>query len=339
MSDPRAHWESLKALGPEQRAGSRYTTTFIGEANGVRRFLAMRWPEALPSMFLEAPADAFPRSGLSFRTKTFAVLAEHFDGLPARSRGLALDLVDPSFVDLFALLSTSLMSVVEAAPSAREAINAAAACLARWRRFVERGGGLLGPEEQTGLIGELVVLGRIARTRTPQEALAGWSAPSGSVRDFEFADVAIEVKAYQAASGASLRINDPAQLDEDPGRPLYLAAVRLAEGESGLSLPEAIERVRQFFVTDADALRGFDDSLIRCGYIVEHAPMYQSKHVVGPLSLHAVKSGFPRIRPAEIMPGVDHVQFSIPIGAVAPFECDATVVLGPALSGVEKEGR
>src|SRR5262245_16181449 len=93
-SEARAVWEGLKKRGA---SSSRYTTAFQGEAGGVRRFLAIRWPEGTPTIFIEAPKSAFPRTGLSFRTRTFNAAADQFQGLPPASGGLAIDLIDAGF--------------------------------------------------------------------------------------------------------------------------------------------------------------------------------------------------------------------------------------------------
>lgn len=336
MTDLKGQWEELRARGPDTTK-SRYTLAFQSGTTSIRFFLAIRWPEGTPSVVLEAPASAFPRTGLNFRTRAFVAAAGRFEGLPESNRGLVLDLVDPESNDQFAFLATSLLTTIASATSPTEALSLIASCLARWRRFFERGGGLLSADEARGLYGELIVLGRLARKRSPSEALAGWAAPGGAVRDFELPDLTIEVKTYQSATGASLRINDPAQLDEAPGRPLYLAAVRMAESDEGVTLPEAVMAVRGLFCSDAVAAEGFDEALAKCGFLREHAALYTTKLVAGPLTLHAVESGFPRIRPEDVMPGVERVQFSVPLGAMTPFRREPDAVVGSALAGVEGE--
>lgn len=336
MSSVKDQWSNLRARGPDPTL-SRYTLTFQSGIEGIRSFLAMRWPDAMPAVVLEAPTEAFPRTGLNFRTKAFVATVGRFRGLPDPNRGLVLDLIDPGSSDHFEILASSVLAAVSASSNPAEALSLVVSCLAKWRRFFERGGGLLSEDEQRGLLGELVVLGRLARKRTPAEALAGWAAPGGAVRDFELPDVSIEVKTYQAATGASLRINDPAQLDEAAGRPLFLAAVRMAEAEVGLTLPETVSRMRGVFSSDVVSLEAFDDALSRCGFLMEHAPLYDIKVIAGPLTLHAVEDGFPRIRPQDVMPGVDRVQFSVPLGALTPFMRAPEGILGAALAGIEGE--
>jgi hypothetical protein len=284
---------------------------------------------------VDLPATIRPRSLSSFTTRAFEVVLAAFPGLPAGRIGVALNLLDPTFDDLFAAFAGEILASVSASATPDEAVQAINRCIARWRRFVDSGRRVMTDEEMRGLIGELAVLGRSARRIGFLNALAAWRAPFDSIRDFEFDSSSLEVKTYQVQSGPSLRINDPAQLEPSPERPLYLCGVRLAPTDAGRTLPEIIEILSRAYATQPGELAQFEECLASYGYLQSQARTFTDRFSIGPASVFEVRDGFPRIRPGAVPAGVEDVRFAIPLGAIAQFEVSADTVIGPALPGLE----
>jgi hypothetical protein len=181
-------------------------------------------------------------------------------------------------------------------------------------------------------------LGRLARRIGFLDALAAWRAPLDSIRDFELDSSSLEVKTYQVQAGPCLRINDPAQLEPSPERPLHLCAVRLAPTEAGRTLPEVIQLLCDMYSSQPGGVTQLEDLLASYGYLQSQAKTYTDRFSIGPINVFAVGEGFPRIRPAEVPAGVEEVQFAIPIGAIARHEVSADEILGPPVTALEANG-
>ncbi len=87
--------------------------------------------------------------------------------------------------------------------------------VASWQRFMERGGdGLLSPEEEIGLFGELAVLRVLLDGEAdPAGLCACWVGPLGALHDFRFGSGAMEVKTTVLGAHSYARITGLGQLD------------------------------------------------------------------------------------------------------------------------------
>ncbi|MCC6358556.1 MAG: PD-(D/E)XK motif protein [Phycisphaerales bacterium] len=327
-------WQRMRS-GAGTGTGSGYALELRVSRSDIRAYLALQEPGLVPALLIDLPATIRPRSLTSFTTRAFEVVLAVFPGLPAAHIGVAVNLLDPTFDDLFAAFAGEMLSAVSASTTPEQAVQAINRCIARWRRFVDSGRRSLSDEEVRGLIGELAVLGRVARQRGFLNALSAWRAPFDSIRDFEFESSSLEVKTYQVHVGPSLRINDPAQLEPSPGRPLHLCAVRLAPTETGRTLPEVIQLLTDIHSGQPGGVVQLEEALASYGYLQSQARTFSDRFSIGPISVFAVGDGFPRIRPVDVPAGVEDVRFSLPIGGIARFEVPADQVLGPPVAGLE----
>jgi len=327
-------WQRMRtASAPGTESG--YVLELRVSRSDIRAFLALQQPGLIPAVLIELPGTVRPRSLTSFTTRAFEVVLAAFPGLPAGHIGVAVNLLDHTFDDLFAAFAGEILSAVSASATPEQAVQAINRCITRWRRFVESGRRALTDEEVRGLIGELVVLGRTARRIGLLDALSAWRAPFDSIRDFEFESSSLEVKSYQVQAGPSLRINDPAQLEPSPGRPLHLCAVRLAPTDTGRTLPEVIQILTDMYSSQPGSIAQLEEALASYGYLRSQARTFTDRYSIGPVSVFAVDNGFPRIRPDDVPAGVEEVRFAIPIGAIARFGVPADQVVGPPVAALE----
>lgn len=315
--------------------GSGYALELRVSRSDIRAYLALQQPGLVPAILIDLPSTIRPRSLASFTTRAFEVILAAFPGLPSGHIGVAVNLLDPTFDDLFAAFAGEMLAAVSASVTPEQAVQAINRCIARWRRFVDSGRRSLSDEEVRGLIGELAVLARVARRTGIVSALSAWRAPFDAIRDFEFESSSLEVKTYQVQSGPSLRINDPAQLEPSPGRPLHLCAVRLAPTDSGRILPEVIQLLCDTYSAQPGALTQLEEALASYGYMHSQARTFTDRFSIGPITVYSVRDGFPRIRPVDVPAGVEDVRFSLPIGGIARYEVPAEQVLGPPVAGLE----
>lgn len=328
-------WAELRNT-PGAARGAGYRLRLLETHGEARMYAAVTEALLAPAVVVEIPESARPRSELTAVTKTFESLIADFSGLSPGRVGIAVVLRDSTFEDLFDVLGNEILSTVRLAPGAKEAARAIGRCIARWRRFTEHRRRGLSDEEAQGLFGELVVLARCIGRLGPRAAVTGWMGPEDALRDFELPDASIEVKSYRSDSGATVRINDPQQLDDPGVRPVYLAAVRLAKMESsGHRLPEFIARTAQLIAQDAEAADLFDERLAACGYLPVHASAYTDRFVAEHLALYRVRTGFPRVSASQVPAGVVNVHFSIQLAVLGAFEVNPVAVLGGPEGGVE----
>jgi hypothetical protein len=239
---------------------------------------------------------------------------------------LSLKLLNETHRDIFYRLCLDIVDSTKNAATEAEALGVAISQTWRWHRLL-RGGRdhLLSPDEQRGLIGELVLLERILiPTLQPFKALDSWMGPQGAAQDFELGAVHIESKAHGRSPSPTVRISSEYQLNEQELEALYLSvvevsAVQTSENDSS-TLTEIAERIKQTIVTiDSASINGFEDNLLAAGF--NWADDYSSwRWAVGSIQLYRVKDGFPRITPHDLKLGIEGVRYGISVTECEPFK-------------------
>lgn len=194
----------------------------------------------------------------------------------------------------------------------------------KWHSLLRGGANQrLGPQEQQGLIGELLFLERLIKHLTPKAAIQAWRGPLDEPKDFVFSDRAVEVKARHVGKDA-VKISSEHQLQVTDGQQLSLAVIALsptvAEALEAISLDSLVQRVREAVIAlDPSADEGFDARLMSAGYSTDHdysdtwwVPVATSAYFVG--------DGFPRIEATILPEGVSLVTYWLRLDLCAPFE-------------------
>lgn len=320
-------WNELRATSGTSSADGT-TMRLRVSAAGVRLFAGLDLRSGLPALVLEISKHAAPKDLARYSSRTFDAYAGPLPGFAADRSAIHLVLKSSEFEDLFGILGEDIVHAIKESQEETAAVKAIVRRIERWRKFVERNRGHLSEEEVRGLLGELLVLGRLIRHSDACTALDAWQG-SGGLRDFELPEYAVEVKTHQAATGATIRISDPAQLESAPGRPVFLATLHLSHTENaGLTLPEAVNELIGLLAGNLDSTEKFGDKLMGQGYHVTQADLYPQRYLVAPVQLYRVENGFPRIACNFVPAGVESVQFSIQLAAIQPFSIPATEILG-----------
>ena len=174
--------------------------------------------------------------------------------------------------------------------------------LASWAALLERLA-ILSPERQTGLLGELWMLERLAGAQGWDQALRSWQGPDAEEHDFSLAEVDIEVKTTVSERRVHM-IGSLTQLLAKPGRPLCILSLQFTQ--SGLGPGKTLTQV----VTDIRAAAGaksaalepeLDARLQHVGWRQEHAPYYRRRWSPrSPARLIAVDETCPSIVPTTL---------------------------------------
>jgi hypothetical protein len=199
---------------------------------------------------------------------------------------------------------------------------------------------MLSPEEQKGLIGELIVLERyLVAALSPVDAIACWRGPLGAAKDFVVGSTAVESKARSTATAALIPISSEFQLDDSGFGALFLhlSVLDAADAEdangSAVSLTDVVVRVKECIKPGGDnAVERYDALLMAAGFRYEDdysANRWQG----GERSIYQVSSSFPRLIPANLPSAVRSVKYVLAVG-----ECVAYLVKPETLTSAIASG-
>jgi len=247
------------------------------------------------------------------------------DSEESGAKVLVLRLADSSQRDLFQQLCLDIISATRPAESEGEAVELALARTWRWHHLLRGGSsGLLGPEEQKGLLGELLFLeSYLLRLFPADDAVAAWHGPFDAPKDFEIGRVCVEAKARRGAATPFVAISSEHQLDSAGLDGLFLHVVNLSGAPSGdesaLTLTDVAGRLRDWIAAqDQSAVEEYEIRLFASGFGWQQ-DYTGSRWIVGPAQTYRVGEGFPRITSVGAPSGVSNVRYSIGLRECAPF--------------------
>jgi hypothetical protein len=181
-----------------------------------------------------------------------------------------------------------------------------------WQEFMRKGTQALSHEAEIGLIGELTLLRAIIDAGVPAAlATESWVGPFDGVQDFELGTGALEVKATLSTAGFPAKIGSLEQLDDSTRQPLFVAAVRLRQTESGQNLPAIVEAMRQAIEGDAEPERLLTERLLAAGYIDAHADRYPRRFEQAGIRVLEVAGDFPRLISGNVPAGIIRTMYEI----------------------------
>jgi len=217
--------------------------------------------------------------------------------------------------ELFAAMASDLVRLLEATGAHDEDAlpGRLIARIRAWQEFMDRRPpDVLSPESEVGLLGELVVLGRMVTAGMPgRNALAAWHGPLDGLQDFIIDDGAIEVKTTIAMGGFLAMVNCLEQLDDRFRRPLFLAAVRLSLDPSGVSLPEMADEIRKILCASFSSLDVFEQLLLQAGLLQMSTEHYTRRFNVRSVSVFEVLDNFPRLTREGLHPAIRKARYEV----------------------------
>jgi hypothetical protein len=178
---------------------------------------------------------------------------------------------------------------------------AVATTLDAWAALI-RQRSLLSTDTQTGLVGELLFLRRVAKHLGWEKAAASWLGPNSEEHDFVLPLVDVEVKSTTREQRVH-RIASLTQLRPKSGRRLQLVSIQLTlAGENGFSLPAMVASILTAAGRASSRAADLVRSQIRSqGWEDEDAPNYTRLLCLrAPIMTAAVSENFPAITPATL---------------------------------------
>jgi hypothetical protein len=118
-----------------------------------------------------------------------------------------------------------------------------------------------------------------------------------------------------------VQINNERQLDDRGLVSLHLFVLTLHKTEQEThSLPNIINKIRDFLNDNISAQIAFENSLREAGYLDVHAKNYSMGYLIKKQELFCVCNSFPRL--IEMPNGVGDIRYSLTISACTDFKVD-----------------
>lgn len=314
-------WSSL--AGSDDRSEG-WRSTPVSRYGAVMLHAGRRFPGGAEALLARFGATALPAAtklpeGAGFRIER---ANPRDDGVT----WLALTRKPDGSLELFSAMARDVADALDACPATDEP-KGLATLLGRvraWQEFMRKGAAPLSAEAEIGLFGELAALRAIIEAGIdPATACEAWRGPLDGLRDFEIGTGGIEVKSTLSAIGFPARVGALEQLDDASRQPLFVAGMRLRQTERGISLPEAVETIRDIVMGEHEAERLLAERVIAAGYFDAHAGQYARRFEMADSRVLRVGEGFPRMTPGSVPPGVTRASYDIDLdmapGQAVPF--------------------
>jgi hypothetical protein len=216
------------------------------------------------------------------------------------------------------MMAADSLSVLATVSDSAEALRRFIGRIRAWQEFMQRGSdGILGPEEEVGLLGELVLLERMLTAGLPPlVAIRAWHGPVRGTHDFVLGPGAVEVKSTIATGTFPATISSLEQLDDSSVRPLFLAAVKFRLDDVGRTLAEQVEEVRAALLGEAGAVAAYDTRLLHAGYSSAAADRYLRRFANGSIRLLSVDVDFPRLVRGQVDPVIRKARYELDLDLI-----------------------
>ena len=315
-------WAEAEAVTPSARAWRAIRISCPGPLSVLA---AIRESDRSRAILAETPIENAPPLQGRFEADGISMLEER--NFPERVYRIAVTLERPDLDTIFGIVVADLIDAAAPFQTAPPAVSALFRRLAAWQAFLRARRFGLGREAVIGLVGEILVLRRIAGVAGWSAAVEAWIGPTGGLHDFMRRGTGIEVKT-SCGVASLIEINSLDQLDDNGLSTLILSHVHIAEAAAGFHLPGLVdETVRELAATTPSAIRPFQDTLLAAGYTGADADLYLA-HVFQTLSLRfcTVGPSFPRIVRAGTPQGIVDVSFRLDVRALQPHLLDDATV-------------
>ena len=182
-----------------------------------------------------------------------------------------------------------------------------------WQEFMNRHReSVLSANDEQGLFGELVVLEALIEAGLEAHVvLDAWEGPRDGIQDYVLENGAIEVKTTISAAGFPATVTSLEQLDETLRQPLFVAAVKLALHDSGMTLPERADAVRTALADSREAQDTLEIRLMQAGLLHSARDRYTRRFRHASTTVLCVQGDFPRLTRAGVHPLVRRARYEI----------------------------
>lgn len=257
------------------------------------------------------------------RIKGISVALKSLEKMPGSDVTLLLELQQNEAVDVFSVFVARICEELDDISKPELAVKAVVALIEKWKEFFAGGSNILSDERQTGLYGELYVLQNFSISGVDVgKVIKAWTGSKKTSQDYEFGQVAVEVKSSAAVDATRVNITNSRQLDDTGLDHLFLSRLLLdaRQGEEH-TLPGLIDLLRKNIQKNSpEANLDFEEKLLAAGYQDKHTEQYSNRtYSERELVFYKVIEGFPRLLVQNLPVGVTKVSYEIALDACHDF--------------------
>lgn len=283
-------------------------------------FVGVSHPSRQRLLILSVRAEAAEEVTEAPTTRALRTTLE--PGLTPGTVDIRVALTVPEMARVFDPFVDDVVEAVAAARSDRDAVAVFITRFRHWRTLLAGTGPAgLGSSEVQGLFGELWTLRHLILDPLRSRAVEAWTGPEREDRDFQWGNVAVEVKATTGDNPQAVEISSERQLEHAGFRDLFLVVLSIDASAAGAgeSLNSMVDDVRSSLPDEARVV--FRDSLLRYGYLEAERHLYDIPHfTLRQLNIFRVQEGFPRITESILPTGVGRVRYRLSVPACAPWQ-------------------
>lgn len=298
-----------------------WRTITVAHGGPCRLLAGRRFPGNEEALLVGFASIRVPQEDQLPQGRGFLVSRAHLGEDLASRIWIALCRQNAGSLDLFAMMTDDIVSMLEGLRGADDErlFQIFLARIRAWQDFMRRDGdGVLSPEAEVGLFGELELLRTLVSAGVPAAVVVdAWEGPLDGVQDFKIGTGAIEVKSTVSSSSFTALVGSLDQLDDSLIQPLFLAGVRLELTTSGRTLPEQVDEIRIQMSGEPVARVAFDNRMIFGGYLAIAAERYTRKFSRTGIRILKVSEGFPRLTRANVAIEIRKVRYEIDLDLVS----------------------
>jgi hypothetical protein len=256
--------------------------------------------------------------------------------LPSKkgTKELAIILLENDLSDIFTFFIEDIINSLTSVRNQEDAIFIISGRINYWKKlFSKLTGGLLTPQQQRGLYGELIFLNDLLELNADKSNIInGWHGPLGANQDFCYNGLAVEVKTSKS-NKPSMKISNEYQLDNTGLNDLYVHFYKLNEYQGGTeTLFKLINTIRQNL--NPESLIQFNEKLEYLGIIPETEEEYNNtSYSIGFEKTYLVTENFPKIIRNNLVEALSAVSYEIEPKLCTEFETDITLIFNHITNG------
>ncbi|WP_430809569.1 MULTISPECIES: PD-(D/E)XK motif protein [unclassified Carboxylicivirga] len=236
------------------------------------------------------------------------------------TKELIIILQENELFDVFVMFVEDIIKSISITHVHEEALIRISQRVSYWKRlFGKFTGGLLTPQQQRGLYGELLILEHLLNEcKNHTMVMDSWQAPTATNQDFYFNTSAIEVKTSKS-NHPSIKIANEFQLDCTSFEHLYVAFIKLSELPEGENtLLNKINEIRNILRLSPILVDDFNLKLSFLGINSDVESEYnKTSYKIRKTTFYKVTDEFPKIISSMVDKAVTHISYE-----VSPNECD-----------------
>jgi len=233
---------------------------------------------------------------------------------------------DKSYKEIFYEFCLKIIEAIESADTVEDLVKQALLYTWSWYRFLKgRQSGILKPEEQRGLIGEIRFIVDLVKTQYSwAEALEFWVGPFGNPKDFVWGSYATEIKTHLNTAKPFIKISSEFQLDTAEFNRMWLVTQgfqRVSIGDKdGKTLTEVImDVISHLEEFEPSAMESFAIRLAAYGFSFTH-DYAEYNWKFGEFKAYEISKGFPSIQSDTLAEGVSDVRYKIALASCQRYE-------------------